>query len=235
VPRALTKAEIHRLVEAWGAATRRAEAAGFDMVEIHGAHGFLIHQFLSEHANQRSDEYGGSLGNRMRFAIEVAEHVRSQWPAGKPLFMRLSVVDAAGWELEHSIALARELARAGVDVIDCSGGGIQAGAGAGATPAYGYQVPYAEGLRRDTGVKTMAVGMIVHARQAEAVLQEGRADLVALGREALYNPNWPVDAARKLGVADHFGLMPPNSGWWLSKREGIPGFVPSTFGDSQQA
>ncbi len=234
-PRALTTADIHRLVEAWGTAAERADAAGFDMVEVHGAHGYLIHQFLSEHANQRSDEYGGSLANRMRFAIEVAEHVRSKWPTHKPLFMRLSAVDAAGWELEHSVALARELARVGVDVIDCSGGGIHGGAGSGATPGYGYQVPYAERLKREAGVGTMAVGVIVHARQAEAILQEGRADLVALAREALYNPNWPVDAARKLGVAEHFELMPPNYGWWLAKREGIPGFVPSTFGDSQEA
>lgn len=234
-PRALTRAEIRGLVEAWGAAAERADAAGFDMVEIHAAHGYLLHQFLSELANQRDDEYGGSLANRMRFAIEVAEHVRGKWPAHKPLFMRLSAVDGAGWGLEHSVALARELARVGVDVIDCSGGGIFGGAGTGATPGYGYQVPYAERLRAEAGVKTMAVGVIVHPRQAEAILQEGRADLVALAREALYNPNWPVDAARKLGLEDHFGLMPPNYGWWLSKRESIPDFVPSTYGDSAQA
>ncbi len=234
-PRALTRAEIHGLVEAWGAAAQRADAAGFDMVEIHAAHGYLIHQFLSELANRRDDEYGGSLENRMRFAIEVAEHVRAKWPAHKPLFMRLSAIDGAGWGLEHSVALARELARVGVDVIDCSGGGIFGGAGSGATPGYGYQVPYAERLRAEAGVKTMAVGVIVHARQAEAILQEGRADLVAIAREALYNPNWPMDAARKLGVEDHFGLMPPNYGWWLAKRESIPGFVPSTYGDSGEA
>lgn len=231
VPRAMTKADIARLVEAWGAAAVRAAAAGFDMVEIHAAHGYLIHQFLSEVANRRTDEYGGSLANRMRFAIEVAEHVRSRWPAGRPLFMRLSVADAAGWDVEHSLVLARELRRAGVDVIDCSGGGIAGGAGSAGKPGYDYQVPYAERLRREADVMTMAVGVIVHARQAERILQDGRADLVAIAREALYNPNWAVDAARKLGVAGHFALMPPNHGWWLEKREAITGLTPSTFGE----
>ena len=116
-------------------------------------------------------------------------------------------------------------------MIDCSGGGIHGGAGSGGKPGYGYQVPYSEALRREAGIMTMAVGVIVHARQAEAILREGRADLIAIAREALYNPNWPVDAARKLGVKTHFEMMPPNYGWWLRKRETYPGFVPSTFGD----
>ena len=235
VPRAATREDMDRITADFVRATKWADEAGFDMLELHCAHGYLLSSFLSPLTNRRDDEYGGSLENRMRFAIEVAEHVRAKWPAHKPLFMRLSAIDGAGWGLEHSVALARELARVGVDVIDCSGGGIFGGAGSGATPGYGYQVPYAERLRAEAGVRTMAVGVIVHARQAEAILREGRADLVAIAREALYNPNWPVDAARKLGVEDHFALMPPNYGWWLAKRESIPGFVPSTYGDSGEA
>ncbi|MEZ5660318.1 MAG: NADH:flavin oxidoreductase/NADH oxidase [Burkholderiaceae bacterium] len=227
VPRALQKPEITALVEAWANAARRADKAGFDVVEIHGAHGFLIHQFLSPEANQRNDEYGGSEANRFRFALEVAEATRAAWPAGKPLFMRLSVDDDAGWTPDASARLAAALATRGVDVIDCSAGGMRGGS---SVPlGYGYQVPYAEKLKREAGVRTMAVGLIVHAEQAERILREGRADLVALAREMLYNPNWPMDAARKLGV-DGFGLMPPAAGWWLGKRaDAVPGVEPSTY------
>ncbi len=232
-PRALGKPEIAMLVQAWADAARRAEAAGFDTVEIHGAHGFLIHQFLSPEANQRTDEYGGSEANRFRFALEVAEAVRSVWPAHKPLFMRLSVEDDAGWTPDSSVRLARELAARGVDVIDCSAGGMRGGSSV--PPGYGYQVPFAEKLRREAGTATMAVGLIVHADQAESILREGRADLVALAREMLYNPNWPMDAARKLG-ADGFGLLPPAAGWWLAKRaESAPGVEPSTYRDGHAA
>ena len=227
-PRALSVAEIQALVEAWAAAARRADAAGFDVVEVHGAHGFLIHQFLSPEANQRDDAYGGSEANRFRFALEVAEAVRAAWPAHKPLFTRLSVEDDAGWTVEASVRLARQLRAVGVDVIDCSAGGMRAGSPQ--PPAYGYQVPYAERLKTDAEVNTMAVGLIVHAEQAEAILQGGRANLIALGREMLYNPNWPMDAARKLG-ADGFDLMAPAAGWWLDKRANtVPEVQPSTYG-----
>ena len=230
VPRALEKAEIRAVAEAWGKAAARAHAAGFDVVEIHGAHGFLIHEFLNPNSNQRTDEYGGSLANRMRFAIEVTECVRAAWPADKPLFMRLSVDDGAGWDPASSIALARELKARGVDVIDCSGGGMLPGAIPGTPPAYGYQVPYAERLRRETGIATMAVGLIVHAAQAEAILAEGRADLVGLAREMLYNPNWALDAAQKLGADPRFERVPPAAGWWLERRRAsAKGVVPSTF------
>jgi 2,4-dienoyl-CoA reductase-like NADH-dependent reductase (Old Yellow Enzyme family) len=230
VPRALHKNEIRDIAEAWGRATARAQAAGFDIVEIHGAHGFLIHEFLSPQANQRSDEYGGSLENRMRFAIEVTECVRACWPKEKPLFMRLSVDDGAGWDAASSVALAKVLKAKGVDVIDCSGGGILPGAVPGAPVGYGYQVPYAETLKREAGIMTMAVGLIVRAAQAEAILANGQADLVALAREMLYNPNWAMDAAQKLGVDPEFRTVPPPMAYWLERRRATAKDVlPSTY------
>jgi 2,4-dienoyl-CoA reductase-like NADH-dependent reductase (Old Yellow Enzyme family) len=228
-PRALRHDEIGDLVDAWGQAARRADAAGVEVLEIHAAHGYLIHQFLSPDANRRNDEYGGSDGNRMRFAIEVVEAVRAYWPAHKPLFMRLSVQDDAGWGPAESVALARIVKGLGVDVIDCSGGGMTGRATSGPT-GYGYQVPYAEQVRAEAAIKTMAVGLIVHADQAEGILQQGQADLVALAREILYNPNWPTDAARKLGVTAPFALMPPPQEYWLAKRARDAGIVPSTYG-----
>ena len=230
-PRALQHGEIADLVAAWGQAARRADAAGVEILEIHAAHGYLIHQFLSPDANRRNDEYGGSDQNRMRFAIEVVEAVRAYWPAHKPLFMRLSVQDDAGWGPAESVTLARIVKTLGVDVIDCSGGGITGEATSGPT-GYGYQVPYAEQLRAEADIMTMAVGLIVHADQAETILQRGQADLVALAREILYNPNWPTDAARKLGATDPFALMPPPQEYWLAKRARTPGIVPSTYGAS---
>lgn len=220
VPTALTKDGIRELVEAWGKAAIRAQKAGFDVVEIHAAHGYLIHQFLSPLANQRSDEYGGSLENRMRFAIEVAAETRRCWPQDKPLFMRISAVDNAGWEIEHSVELAKRLKAVGVDVIDCSSGGLadMNHVSTTAGTSYGYQVPHAERVRREAGIMTMAVGHIVHADQAEAILREGRADLVAIGREMLHNPNWPIDAAQKLGVEPGFDHIPSPYGYWLEKR-----------------
>jgi 2,4-dienoyl-CoA reductase-like NADH-dependent reductase (Old Yellow Enzyme family) len=232
LPRALTRAEIPGVVEAWAQAARRADQAGFDMLEIHGAHGYLIHQFLSPFSNRRNDEYGGSELNRMRFAIEVVEAVRAVWPQGKPLFLRLSCEDDAGWDLAQSIRLARIVGPKGVDVIDCSSGGMRGAPVVSAGPVgYGYQVPYAEAIRREAGIMTMAVGLIVHADQAEAILEEGRADLVALARELLYNPNWPMDAARKLGVEGAFEMVPPPQAYWLAKRaSSVREVVPSTYG-----
>jgi len=233
VPRALAKNEIRGIAQAWGGATARAHAAGFDVVEIHGAHGFLIHEFLNPQANQRTDEYGGSLENRMRFAIEVSECVRASWPQQKPLFMRLSVDDGAGWNPDSSVALARVLTTKGVDVIDCSGGGILPGAVPGAPLGYGYQVPYAEKLKREAGIMSMAVGLIVRAEQAEQILERGQADLVALAREMLYNPNWAMDAAQKLGLDPEFTSVPPPMAYWLERRRATAkGVVPSTFGNA---
>ena len=231
VPRALTREEIGAIAEAWGRAAARAHAAGFDVVEIHGAHGFLIHEFLSPLANQRDDEYGGSAANRMRFALEVCASVRKHWPPGKPLFLRLSAEDDAGWDPVQSAALAKLVKPMGVDVIDCSSGGILGKPPAGAAkPAYGYQVPYAEKIKKDGGILTMAVGLIVRAEQAEAILQEGRADLVALAREMLYNPNWTMDAAQKLGCDPKFMLVPPPYRYWLERRATtLPEVKPSTY------
>jgi 2,4-dienoyl-CoA reductase-like NADH-dependent reductase (Old Yellow Enzyme family) len=219
-PRALSHNEVRDLAVKWGEAAARADRAGFDMVEIHAAHGYLIHQFLSPLANVRTDEYGGSELNRARFAIEVAECVRAAWPADKPLFMRLSCEDDAGFGPEESVRLSRLLKDKGVDVIDCSSGGTLARSPMDGerSKRYGYQVPYAEKIRREADIKTMAVGHIVHADQAEAILQGGRADLVALAREMLYNPNWPMDAAQKLGIDPDFKLVPPPYSYWLDKR-----------------
>lgn len=230
-PRALAHDEIPRVVEAWGNAARRADEAGFDLLEIHGAHGYLIHQFLSPMANRRNDDYGGSELNRMRFAVEVVEAVRANWPNHKPLFMRLSVQDGAGWGPDESIALAKIVGPKGVDVIDCSSGGMTGAPVVGDGPVtYGYQVPYAERLRKEAGVMSMAVGLIVHADQAEEILRQGRADLIALAREILYNPNWPMDAAQKLGVDPKFAIVPPPQSYWLAKRaSSVKDIVPSTY------
>ena len=231
VPRALALDEIPQLVSAWGQAARRANEAGFDVLEVHGAHGYLIHQFLSPEANQRTDAYGGSDANRRRLAIEIVESVREHWPAHKPLFMRLSIEDDAGWGPEQNVALARILKTKGVDVIDCTSGGVSS-----RVPTmyralrYGYQVPFASQVRRDAGIATMAVGLIIHGDQAEQILQEGHADLVAIGREIMHNPNWPMDAAQKMGLATAFDQVPRQSGFWLESRarRGFGG-VPSTW------
>jgi 2,4-dienoyl-CoA reductase-like NADH-dependent reductase (Old Yellow Enzyme family) len=220
VPRALHLQEVEALPQAWAEAARRADAAGYQVVEVHGAHGYLLHQFLSSAANHRTDAYGGSFDNRCRLMLQVVEAVRAQWPAHKPLFARLSCVDEQGWSLQDSLALAAQLRDRGVDVIDCSSGGI------GATSALtmhrqlvpGYQVPYAEALRKQAGVRTMAVGLITQAEHAERIVCDGAADLVALARELLYNPNWPMDAARKLGADPHFAQSHARVGFWLNKR-----------------
>lgn len=231
-PRELSTAEVRQAVAAWGEAARRAREAGFEVLEIHGAHGYLIHQFLSPLANRRSDAYGGSELNRMRFAIEVVEAVRAHWPQEKPLFLRLSVEDDAGWGPEQSVKLARLVKPKGVDVIDCSSGGMLGRPVVSAGPVgYGYQVPYAERLRQEAEIMSMAVGLIVHADQAERILQRRQADLVALAREILYNPNWPMDAAQKLGIDRRFELVPPPYSYWLSKRaSSVKDMTPSTYG-----
>jgi len=233
VPRALSHNEVHVMVGKWAEAAVRADKCGFEILEIHAAHGYLPPQLLSSVTNKRTDEYGGSDMNRMRFPIEVAEAVRAVWPSEKPLFMRLSCEDDAGWDLDSSVKLSAELKKVGVDVIDCSSGGTLerlSPMDSVRAKTYGYQVPYAERISKETGVKTMAVGHIVHADQAEAILQSGRADLVALAREIMYNPHWPMDAAQKLGADPDFKLVPPPLQYWLSKRSksGFEG-VPSTY------
>ena len=220
VPRALSVSEIAGIIEAWTRAAERAVRSGFDVLEIHAAHGYLGHQFLSPHANQRSDAYGGSRTNRMRFVLELVDSVRSVWPAERPLFVRLSAVDGMGWEIEDSIALCREMAARGVDVVDCSSGGIAAGhVMEPVAPSYGYQVPYAAAIRREAGIKTMAVGLIVDPMQAETILHKGEADIVAIGREFLQNPHWALHAADRLDETHSSELLPDSYGYWLAKRK----------------
>ncbi len=220
-PHALAAAEIADIVRLHVEAALRAERAGFDALELHFGHGYLVASFLSPISNRREDAWGGSLENRMRLALDVAAGVRAAWPAHKPLFCRISAVDGAvgGWSLEDSVMLARALAERGVDVVDCSSGGLTEETRALPMPrGLGFQVPFSERIRRAAGVRTQAVGMIVDARQAEDILAQGRADLVALGREALYDPYWPHHAAAELGIDPVFARWPKRHGIWLAKR-----------------
>jgi 2,4-dienoyl-CoA reductase-like NADH-dependent reductase (Old Yellow Enzyme family) len=224
VPQELDVADIRALIAAWRDAAARARDAGFDIVEVHCAHGYLNHQFLSPLVNTRNDAYGGDRAGRMRFPLEVAEGVRAEWPSDKPVFCRISSVDGidGGWDLDDSVAFARELKARGIDAIDCSSGGVVGSAIARAAPrGLGYQVPFAARIRREAAIATVAVGLIVTGEQAEQILQDGAADLVAVAREALYDPRWPHHAARALGAdAGGYADWPYQYGWWLDKREG---------------
>ena len=199
VPQALTHGELDAIVAAFRAASLRALAAGFDLLELHAAHGYLLHQFLSPLANRRTDEYGGSLENRARFPLRVVDAVRAVVPASQPLFVRLSCTDwvAGGLALEEVIQVAGWLKAHGVDVADCSSGG---GTPQAPPVGPGYQIPFAERIRRETGIATMAVGLITAPEMAEEIVRNGRADLVAMGRELLRTPSWPLQAARALGA-----------------------------------
>jgi 2,4-dienoyl-CoA reductase-like NADH-dependent reductase (Old Yellow Enzyme family) len=223
MPVELTPAEMTELCEHFRRAALRAAEAGFGVVELHGAHGYLLHSFLSPLSNRRNDAYGGDRAGRMRFPLEIVETVRAAWPKDRPMFFRTSSVDGidGGWTLDDTVALARELKARDVDVIDCSSGGIAGSATAARIARHpGFQVPFAERIKRDTGIKTMAVGLILEPQQAEAVLQHGQADLIAIGRQALYDPNWPLHAERALmGDAADFERWPVQAGWWLERRE----------------
>ncbi len=220
LPREMTRQDIVEVKSNWVKAAQRAVRAGFDILEVHGAHGYLIHEFLSPASNKRTDEYGGSLENRMRFSLEIVEEVRKVWPEDKPLFFRVSAVDEGGWTLDDTVVLARALKVRGVDVVDCSASGIsiRSPTASRLSPKLGFQVPYAERVRKEAGVMTMAVGLIVHPKQAEEILSNGQADLVAVGRELLYNPFWPAHAARALGADEEFKCLPVQYGWWLDRR-----------------
>jgi 2,4-dienoyl-CoA reductase-like NADH-dependent reductase (Old Yellow Enzyme family) len=200
VPRALALAEIRRLVEKFADSTRRARRIGFDAIELHGAHGYLIHEFLSPLSNRREDEYGGSLANRMRFPLEVFAAVRAEWPEDRPIGVRLSCTDwvAGGWDLEQTLVLARELKKLGCDWIDASSGGLVKNQTIPVAP--GYQVPFAERIRRDAGITTIAIGLITEPGQAEAIVADGKADMVALARGFLWDPRWGWHAALGLGA-----------------------------------
>ena len=199
-PAALDESGIREIVKAFVAAARRACQAGFGVVEIHSAHGYLLHEFLSPLSNQRRDSYGGSFDNRTRLVCEVVTAVRRVWPESAPLFLRISATDwiDGGWDLAQSVQLAKLVGPLGVDLIDCSSGGLSPGAKIPVRS--GYQVPFAEEIRRQTGLLTGAVGLITTAAQAHAILQEGKADVVLLAREFLRQPYWPLHVANELRV-----------------------------------
>lgn len=200
VPRELTISEIKELVRSFADAAQQVASVGFDLVEIHAAHGYLIHQFLSPLSNQRSDDYGGSFENRIRFIIEIVKAVREVIPDSMPLFVRISATDwlEGGWTIDDSIELSKTLKNCGVDLIDVSSGGTSSGAPVPVGP--GYQVPLAHQIRAESQIPTSAVGMITDPQQAEAIIAEGRADAVMLGREMLRNPRWAFHAAHILGA-----------------------------------
>ena len=223
-PRQLSVPDLAQLRQQWADAAERALEAGFDVLEIHNAHGYLIHQFLSPLSNKRNDAYGGDFAGRTRFPLEVAEAVRAVWPKDKPLFLRVSAVDGVdgGWTLDDTVAYAKELKARGIDVIDCSSGGLFGSATAARVKrTWGFQVPYAERVRREADIMTMAVGLIVDPHFAEEVLQKGQADLIAIAREALVNPCWPQMAEVALGrkTIDAMDDWPIQYGWWLKLRE----------------
>ena len=205
VPAELTVEDIHGIAAAFTAAARRALEAEFDILEIHSAHGYLLHEFLSPLSNKRTDEYGGSFDGRTRLVLEVADAVRRVWPDRQPLFVRISATDWAegGWTIDDSVELARRLKARGVDLIDCSSGALVPNAWIPVAP--GFQVLFSEQIRREAGIMTGAVGLITEPEQAEMILAENRADVVLLAREFLRDPYWPMRAAKKLGVS----LTPP--------------------------
>ena len=198
-PSELDQDGVARVIKAFAGAAGRAREAGFQVVEIHAAHGYLLHEFLSPLSNHRQDKYGGSLENRTRLLREVAAAVRVVWPERLPLFVRISATDWAegGWTIEESIELVRQLHSLGVDLIDCSSGGTLPHAQVPVGP--GYQTPFADRIRREAGIATGAVGMITDAAQADHILRTGQADLILMAREFLREPYWPLQAARELG------------------------------------
>lgn len=200
VPHALSEMEIGQVVNIFRKAAERALAAGFEVVEIHMAHGYLLHEFLSPLTNQRNDSYGGSLENRARLPLAVVDAVRAVWPERLPLFVRISATDwvEGGWDLPQSVQLSRWLKERGVDLIDCSSGGLVADAQMPVAP--GFQVPFATAIKDQTGINVGAVGLITQAAQAEQIIARKQADAVFLGRELLRNPYWPLQAAHELGV-----------------------------------
>ncbi|MDH3219779.1 MAG: NADH:flavin oxidoreductase/NADH oxidase [Gammaproteobacteria bacterium] len=234
LPAELDAAGLQQVRQAFVDAARRAVDAGFRVLELHMAHGYLLHSFLSPLGNQRGDAYGGDLEGRMRFPLEVASAVRAAIPDGIPLFSRISAIDGreGGWTIEDSVVFSDKMLQVGVDVVDCSSGGI------GGAPRFrsddsgkpltaasarspGFQVPFSRRLREDTGIKSMAVGVIIDPHQAEEILQSGGADLVALGRELMYDPFWPLHAAEALGVDPDYRMWPTQYAWAIDRRAQI--------------
>lgn len=223
-PRAFTASELQGLTDEWVAAARRALEAGFDWLEIHNAHGYLVHQFLSPLSNTRDDAYGGDFENRIRWPLELASALRETWPADKPVSLRISAVDgdALGWQMADSVDYARRLKAIGIDLICTSSGGLRGSAtNARVKRSFGYQVPYAARVKREAGMDTIAVGLILDPLHAEEILRSGDADIVAIGREALVNPCWPQQAEIALGrpVMEALDDWPLQYGWWLKFRE----------------
>ena len=223
-PKIMTDEDIHQIIEDFGLAAARADSAGFDAIEVYAAHGFLLHQFYSPLCNTRSDQWGGSFEGRIKLALDVASSVRKNWPAEKALFFRISATDwiDGGWTVEDSIQLAKALKDRGVDVIDCSSSGI-----GGPHPPVSFpigpafQAGFSKEIRQNVDIATMAVGFIWDARVANTVIESGQADLIAIGRELLNNPNWPLQAAKEIAADDDYSLWDPAFGWWLNKRERV--------------
>ena len=205
-PTAMSAEQLQATRQAFVDAAQRSQRMGIDAIELHAAHGYLLHQFLSPLSNQRTDNYGGSFENRIRFLLELTRAVRAVWPEHLPYTARLSCSDWAegGWDLEQSVELSRRLKAEGIDLIDCSSGGAVPNAKIAVGP--GYQVPFAEKIRREAGIATAAVGMISEAGQADAIIRSSQADLVLLAREELRDPYWPAHAAKILG---HAAAVPP--------------------------
>lgn len=226
MPAELSRDEITAIQDRYAAAAGFAHQAGFEVLEMHSAHGYLAHSFLSPVSNKRNDEYGGDLAGRMRFTLETAEKIRAVWPDDKPMFVRISSVDAdgsdEGWQLDDSVALSSELKARGVDVVDCSSGGISGLATAAiGRQSQAFRAPYSSRIRAETGVQTMVVGLVLDAHVAAEMIESEAADLVAVGREMLYDPYWPLHCARALGVDPEFDDWPEQYGWWLVRREAL--------------
>jgi len=196
----MTVADMERIREAFAAAARHGQEAGFEVIEVHMAHGYLLHEYLSPLTNRRTDAWGGSLENRLRFPLSVARAVRDEWPESLPVLVRVSATDwvEGGWDLQQTIAFTRELKKIGIDMVDCSSGGTVPDAKVPAGP--GFQTPFAAAVRREAGIATGAVGLITEPAQAEQIVSTGLADVIMIGREFLRDPYWPLHAARSLGV-----------------------------------
>jgi 2,4-dienoyl-CoA reductase-like NADH-dependent reductase (Old Yellow Enzyme family) len=219
-PREMTLADIADVITAWRDAATRAAAAGFDVLEIHGAHGYLLHQFVSARTNRRNDAYGGSPDRRTRLSLDIVTAIREVWPSDRPLFYRLSATDPSDpeWQLADTIRLAKALKSRGVDIIDCSSGGLERRATTTVGQReQGYLVPFAAAVR-EQGIPSMAVGLIHSPAFAESIVVKGQADLIAIGRELLVHPNWALQAANQLGTDGGYADWPQQYGWWLSKR-----------------
>lgn len=222
IPEEMSEADIQRVIGSFGTAASRSLEAGFKIIEVYAAHGFLIHQFLSPISNQRQDKWGGNTKNRQRFALEVAKSIRANWPEEYPLAFRLSATDwlDGGIEVDDTVKTVKALKEEGVDIIDCSSGGI----GGRERPRRmvieeGFQSPFAQKIRSESDIATMAVGFLWSANVCEEIIASGKADMIAIARELLDDPNWTLRHAAKLGADENYSIWPIETGWWLMKRD----------------